>query len=409
MGFSQAFSYSSEADIFKEYAALTGLKNKGTRDLDLSLFTNLTTQEYHDFTPVQWPAIKNTKQSNNKRFFADGKFYTQTTKAQFITVSYKPPATKTNSTYPLIFNTGRIRDQWHTMTRTSFIPKLCTHTPEPYVHINSLDATTFSIKHDELVQLTSHIGTLITRAKVSEKILSGQVFMPMHWTRMLSSSSHVSQLIAPNIDPFSGQPESKYTPVAISPWQYSCEAIVVVREKLTHKHFDYWIKQHIKGGYLYRLASRQSPENFYSKLLTQLKPDSASSRLAFYDKTEQEFRYGFINDQQLHACIFIAPRLNHFDLAWLNELLTLNLQPALLHRLITNNKTNALFTEKTLCACKQVSKKTICNTIRQLQLDNTTAVSQATLAGSVCGSCIPEIQILLDTQPLSANSNSKSS
>ncbi|MDE1464440.1 nitrate reductase [Spartinivicinus poritis] len=413
MGFYQAFNYENEADIFKEYAKLTAfendaLGNNSIRDLDLSLLTDLTTQEYHDFTPTQWPAIKNTKQSNNKRFFADGKFYTQTTKAQFITVSYKPPVTKTNSTYPLILNTGRIRDQWHTMTRTSFIPKLCTHISEPYVHLNPLDATTFSIKHDELVQLTSNIGTLITKAKVSEQILSGQVFMPMHWTRMLASSGQVSQLINPNVDPFSGQPESKYTPVTISPWQYNCEAVVVVRKKLILKHFDYWTKQHIKGGYLYRLASKQSPETFYSKLITQLKPDSASSRLAFYDKTEQEFRYGFINGPQLHACVFIAPRLNHFDLAWLNDLLTLNLQPALLHRLIANNKTNSLVNEKILCACKQVSQKIICNTIRQQQLDCTAAVSQATLAGSVCGSCIPEIQILLDTQLLSSNSNSES-
>ncbi|WP_339637296.1 molybdopterin-dependent oxidoreductase, partial [Celeribacter baekdonensis] len=116
MGFPD-FSYESPAEIFREHAALSAFENEGNRDFDLSGLVDLNDKGYMDLPPIQWPVVAGAE-AGTKRLFGQGGFYTKTGKANFVAVSQKTPATEINATYPLVLNSGRIRDQWHTMTRT---------------------------------------------------------------------------------------------------------------------------------------------------------------------------------------------------------------------------------------------------------------------------------------------------
>ncbi|WP_309227448.1 nitrate reductase [Zooshikella harenae] len=403
MGFNQAFNFKNEVEIFKEYAQLTAYKNNGSRDLDLSAFKHLTDDEYNNLAPIQWPVtfsnqLTPNQLTKNKRFFDDGQFYTPSKKAQFIAVQFKPPASKVNTNFPFILNTGRIRDQWHTMTRTSLAPRLSTHIPEPFINIHPVDAYKQQIINFELARITSSQGTVIARACISEEVKPGQVFMPIHWTHVLSSNGQIGKLINSHVDPLSGQPESKFTPVTLSPWNYQCEAIIITKQNIqVEEKFEYWVKQNIKNGYLYRVASQQSVKKMLNFLLTQLNTLQSCSRLEFYDSSAQQHRYSFIQNQQLQACFFIVPRLNQNDFTWLNEILTTNIHVHIQQSLLSGNAIDQSAQGKIICACKQVGDKTICNAINKHHLETVKAVGSVTQAGSVCGSCIPEIETLLAT------------
>ncbi|MGI0117506.1 molybdopterin-dependent oxidoreductase [Zooshikella sp. RANM57] len=401
MGFNHAFNYTKEADIFKEYAQLTAFKNNGSRDLNLAALTNLNDDEYNSLAPVQWPTTLSNQltphpSTKNKRFFDDGQFYTPSKKAQFIAVQFKAPASTVDTNFPFILNTGRIRDQWHTMTRTALAPRLSTHIPEPFINIHPVDAYTQHIINLALARISSTQGTVIARACITEEVKPGQIFMPIHWTHVLSSNGQIGKLINAHVDPLSGQPELKFTPITISPWNYQSEAIIISQQNIQlEKKFEYWVKQHIKNGYLYRIASQQPVTKTLALLLAQLNSLKSCSRLEYYNNTRQLHRYSFIRNQQLQACFFIAPKLNQSDFTWLNEILTTNFHVHIQQSLLSGNAIDELTQGKIICACKQIGHKTICNAINKHHLETVKAVASATQAGSVCGSCIPEIEILL--------------
>ena len=136
MGWADAFAYQSPADIFAEHAALSAFENDGSRAFDIGA---LADADYDTLPPTQWPA-KASPANGTARLFAEGGFPTSDTRARFVAVQAEGPATSTSAEYPFILNTGRIRDQWHTMTRTGLVPRLSSHIAEPFVAINPTDA-----------------------------------------------------------------------------------------------------------------------------------------------------------------------------------------------------------------------------------------------------------------------------
>jgi len=139
LGFETAFGYRGAADIFREHAALSAFENDGTRDFDIGASPLSPIRSSTDSIRVQWPA-RAGQPRQEQRFFANGGFYTPDGKARFI--APEPPALKedTSAAFPLRLNTGRIRDQWHTMTRSGLSPRLATHLPEPFVEVHPDDA-----------------------------------------------------------------------------------------------------------------------------------------------------------------------------------------------------------------------------------------------------------------------------
>ncbi|MDQ2076066.1 nitrate reductase [Marinimicrobium sp. ABcell2] len=394
MGFSEAFGYQSEADIFREYVALTAYRNDGTRNLDLSFYQGLTDAEYQQMLPRQWPVRKGADIGRNaKRLFGDGVFSTPSGRANFVTVSHRPPKTQVDSEYPLVLNTGRIRDQWHSMTRTGLSARLSGHSPEPFVNIGAQDAARYQLQDGALADVTSHWGSVRVRVQVSDQCQKGQIFMPMHWNDVFASKARVCALIGENLDPISGQPENKFTPVKVSPWQGKSEAILVMRDRRPDLDCDYWAAQPIEGGTLYHIASRRSPAEL-DAYLQSLCPGSAESaqHLTFGHPEQGEFRHAVLRQQQLLAAYALAKSFGDKEFSWLGQLLTPALDGGALGALFKGEPSASLAGGRLVCACKQVGYKTLCDAIRTQNLGSVSELCAVTQAGTGCGSCLPELE-----------------
>src|SRR5215472_1993190 len=154
LGFGAAFDYKSAADVFREHAALSAFENDGARDFDIGALTALSDDAFDAMAPVQWP-MRWGDLEPRERFFFDGGYYTNDRKARFVAPEVPALRTETNPGRPLRLNTGRIRDQWHTMTRTGLSPRLGAHLPEPFVEVHPDDANRFGIVDDSFARVTT--------------------------------------------------------------------------------------------------------------------------------------------------------------------------------------------------------------------------------------------------------------
>ncbi|EAS43254.1 nitrate reductase [Photobacterium profundum] len=396
MGFTKAFTYQHEAEIFNEYAIMTGLDN-AKRDLNLTGLAHLTTEQYAQLPPQQWPVLHIDKEITHKRLFADGRFFTPSGKAQFIAVQHQPTALQCNTDYPLSLNSGRIRDQWHTMTRTGLSARLGDHKPEPFVSINPVDAEHYALQHDTIATLTSPFGSAQVRVEISKQVGKGQLFMPIHWNNVTSSAGKVCNLISPKTDDISGQPEFKFTPVSIASFAYKSEAMLLSSTVLDITEFDYWVRQKVTGGYLYRIASCLLPEQLMLRL-SQYCQHENGRELSFNGASSGQYRYANIEKQRLRSCYLVANDLQQQDLDWLQNLLDEPIDIAVERSLISGTAEGKLAAGKTICACKQVGRNTICQAIREQHLKSVDQISACTKAGTGCGSCVSELQQILEEE-----------
>ena len=402
MGYS-GFNFTSAADIFREYAAMTGYQNHGQRDLDISPLAALTDDGYAAFEPQQWPLIATDNGTiQQQRFFSQGNFYTANKQANIVPVSYRPPMSQVSQKFPTVLNTGRIRDQWHTMTRTGLAPKLGAHKPEPYVQINPQDARCFQLKEGDIAQLNSEWGQAKARIVITSDMNPGQVFMPIHWTSIESSEGRVCSLVSPDVDPISGQPELKFTPIAIKPWPYTSEALVIVKEAIDVTHFDYWVKRNIEGGYLYYLATESKEQHLATDVQQLPLFNKAGNSITFDNKNTNSYRSAKIIDGELLAACIVAPKINSNDFAWLDTLLEKELNTDIQRSILSGIAADSLISGKQICACKQVGELTIKEAIQQQGCMSIEAIGEHTQAGTGCGSCIPEIKQLIQAYGKSA-------
>lgn len=400
------FNFTSAADVFREYAAMTGYANEGQRDLDISPLATLNNHEYDALTPQQWPIklidkISTPDDMPQKRFFADGQFYTPSGKANFIPITYRPPMSQVSQRYPMVLNTGRIRDQWHTMTRTGLAPKLGAHRTEPFLQINPQDALCFALKEGQIAVLENQWGQAKARVTLSTDMNPGHVFMPIHWTAVESSDGKVCPLVSPDTDPVSGQPEAKFTPVAIKPWAYISEAILILRDvnsnitSLQLDKMDYWVKRKIEGGSLYYLANAKADFSL-SEHLQQLPVfKNAGNSITFNNTQQGQYRCAKVQRGELMAVCIVGHQINSSDYSWLDGVLQQELNTDIQRSILSGVAAPSLVSGKQICACKQVGELTIIDAITQQTCTTVDAVGECTGAGTGCGSCIPEIKQLL--------------
>jgi len=228
--------------------------------LIFQVWSALSHSEYDELKPIQWP-VKKAGQGT-ARMFTDGRFFTNNRKAKFIAIEPRPPVNKTDESYPFILNSGRTRDQWHTMTRTGKAPRLTEHSPEPYVEINPDTAEAVGTQEGELMRVSSRFGAVIVRVRLSEGAQKGAVFIPMHWNGQYSSSGRVGSVVNPVVDPVSGQPEFKHTPVQITPYQPAWHGFLLSRRQLELPGATYWARATGEGFYRYELAGEQAPSDW---------------------------------------------------------------------------------------------------------------------------------------------------
>lgn len=400
MGFA-GFNYRSSAEIFREHAALSGFENDsehGVRDFDISALAGIDQAQFDALPPIQWP-VTATAMHGTARLFSDGRFYTEHGKACFIPINPRPPFHATDAEYPLVLNTGRLRDQWHTMTRTALAAKLNSHKPEPTVEIHPADALRLGFRQHGLAKLASRWGDMLARVDITVSQQPGSLFVPMHWTEQLSSRGRVGALVNPVVDPLSGQPESKQTPVRIEAWQPRWQALVLSRQALEIGGAEYQIKVKGAGFWRYQLAGQSEITDLQGWSGRLLSDDTREpgEYLEFSDVDIGDYRMAVIEAGRLSACVFITAQGELPEPGWLCSLfakteLSRKERLSLLSGLPPRGEQDV---GRTVCSCFNVGEKTILRAIAEHKLDSVAGIGTCLSAGTGCGSCLPELKMLL--------------
>ena len=401
MGFEQAFHYQNASEIFREHAALSGFENnaeQGLRDFDISAFAEISQHDYDHLQPIQWP-VNQAYPQGRARLFDDGQFFTASGKAQFIAIEPRPPVNLPDKNYPLILNTGRLRDQWHTMTRTAIAAKLNQHKPEPFVEVHPVDAQRYALLPNTLAVIESQWGSMIARVQITDSQQQGCLFVPMHWTEQYASQGRMGALVNPVVDPVSKQPESKHTPVRIKAYQPVWQGFILSRRELTVTESEYRVK--IKGEqfYRYELAGETLPEDWRSCVRKNLCSTAAENPQwqEYQDPGKGNYRAALIVDNQLETVIFISADNHLPERSWLTSLFvkTQLETPERMALLTGMPPLGVPDVGIIVCACFNVGEKTIRTAIKEKGLKTHQEVGQCLKAGTNCGSCVPEIKALL--------------
>ena len=208
LGYKEAFAYESAAQIFDEFAALTA----GT----VCDYSGVSHERLRTEGPLQWPVPAATH-PGTPRLYPDLHFPTEDGRARLIPVEHDPPVEVPDASYPLTLTTGRVRDHWHTLTRTGKSPALAARTREPLLEVNLRDAQRAGILDGDFVEITSRRGKAVAQARISETIRQGTCFLPFHWGRQWGFYKAANNLTLSARDPRSKQPELKACAVRIRP------------------------------------------------------------------------------------------------------------------------------------------------------------------------------------------------
>ncbi len=262
MGFRSGFTFDSAADIFREHAALSTTGNDGNRDFDIGACASLSDQEYQDLQPFYWPWRSGKPSTQSVRFYENGHYSTADHKARLYPVSAARPGNRDLSDhYPLILNTGRIGEQWHTMTSTGYAAALHAHTDEPFVELHPHDALIHGIKNADIIEVRSPHAAILLRAVLNDRQPLGQIFSPMHWSDEFASQARVDSLIGRRTDPVSFQPAFKNQAVSIQRFDAGSHGYAMLKHKPDRNLFvdiDYWAMTPIVGGWQIEFASKQN-------------------------------------------------------------------------------------------------------------------------------------------------------
>ncbi|MCL1035964.1 nitrate reductase [Shewanella submarina] len=436
MGFASAFDYASELEIFNEYVALTAIANSREsslkRQLNLGGLGQLTPTEYQHFKPTQWPVSGCSEPS---RLYADGRFSTQDGRGRFVAVYYQVPALSPDNKFPLMLNSGRLRDQWHTMTRTGLSTRLNSQDFQPLLVLNPEDARSKAIEEGDLVKVASQLASQIFVASLSNQISRGQCFAPIHWSKSHCSSAKVSSLIPAFTDPVSGQPEFKATPVDISLVATQSRVSILVQQALPLFVLEqlepvFWVKQRVANGYLYHLEYEDEVQPVVHKLSQLLEANGLmlSGRETLVSEPSDEYRrvihrvvlfdaiaqandaFAQANDglaiqpqSHLKSQPETKPLFSLGTLAWevrdkrvaAGDIATLVKQDfplELVHAFLAGKLAQR---PSMVCACKQVSKAQVQQVISAQNIQTVAELGQITQAGTGCGTCKSELSQLL--------------
>ncbi len=406
LGFGSGFNFENAAQIFAEHAALSGWRNdarsnNGRRAFDISGLQQLTAEHYQNLTPIQWP-VNSANPAGSARLFGDGTFFTANGRAQFIAVRQRALPQALPSV-PLWLNSGRLRDQWHSMTRTGKVASLMQHTPEPFVTLHPADAALYGITAGELVLLHNSSGQLLLRSDISDNQRPGELFMPMHWSAQYASQARADVLFAADTDPVSGQPALKLSRVALRRFVPQWQALLLTRQPLSHMQLQlfsqhYLARVPLAGCQSYRLAfSDQLPAP--QQLLQQLQFVPTLYCSGQDEHAEVSYRAAAIADNQLQWLLLAGPGLPDADLLWLDQQFNAPLSQET-RRLLLRGQAGpggSADNSALICSCFHVRSKAICQAI-QNGADSTAKLGRQLRCGTNCGSCLPELSALLTKQ-----------
>ena len=401
MGFAQGFAYDSAADIFREYAALTDFANDGARDLDLGAHAEIGREHYEALEPFQWPQPKRAGAAQ-ARFFAEGGFFTPDRRARFVPVTARAQP-RTSEAYPLTLNTGRVRDHWHTMTRTGKSPRLSAHVAEPFAELHPADAARFGIADADIVRVESICGAVLVRALLTDRQRRGSVFVPMHWTDQFASQARVNALAAPLTDPQSGQPALKNIAVCVSKFAAAAYGFAICREKPVTGPAAYWALAKCKGGWRIELATEAPIEDPLGFAAALFGADPDVQPLSYQDREAGRHRLAFFDGGHLVGALYLARDPVGVPRNWAVEQLSAEHPDSSARLKVIAGRPGADMPDKgaIVCSCFSVGSREIAAAARA-GCASVDAVGRATHAGTNCGSCRAEIKVIIEKHALIA-------
>ncbi len=420
------FPYDSAKSIWNEHRAST----RG-RDLDI---TGLDYALLDRAGPQQWPMPEGALQGT-ARLYADGRFPTPDGRARFVCTPYKPVAEPVDARYPFALNTGRLRDQWHGMSRTGTVGGAFAHFPEPALQMHPQDLARRQLADGDLVHLTSRRGSILVPVQASDDVAMGQVFLAMHWGQEhlggVASSGEplagVNALTQSAFCPDSRQPELKYAAVKVQkaelPWSLlaqawlpqdrAIEAQVALRSLMPHFPFAVCVpfasrtrladSAHARDGVSFRCAAAQAPAAETLARIEQIMGLGGSNVLRYRDRRQGQqraMRLVRVDGQvQLQAYLLAGDTRAQ---AWIRALLQdqLDAQPYGRQLLSPGALAPAAIVPRgrPVCTCFQVSQTEIAAALAGFagtaaqRLDQLQDTLQC---GTSCGSCLPELKRLV--------------
>ncbi|MEH6519358.1 MAG: nitrate reductase [Halioglobus sp.] len=397
MGFTQAFDYSSSRDIFVEHAALSGFENDGSRLFNIERLSELSEKEYDSLTPIQWPVTQHSPQGT-ERLFCDNRFYTASGKAQFTLSTPRLPLQLKSSTFPFILNTGRIRDQWHTMTRTARASRLLEHIGQPFVTIHPNTAKANDLVDGDLVRVSTHLGSIDVILMTDTGMAPTALFAPIHWSSQYASNARVDALVQPLTDPVSGQPEFKCTPAAIEKVETAQWAIILSRNPIDCSSFTFWNRTPAASAdchvYEVALAENVNWQQFITdKRLSENGPAQAYEH--FCDATHSDERFICYSDHQLELVIYSHSNKQSLPSpTWLQSLVEMSRVGESYWSMLAGDAYLQRAGGRRICSCFKVGRDSIVEAIEG-GAESVEHLGQQLLCGTNCGSCIPELSALL--------------
>lgn len=412
LGF-RGFDFSNSHDIFLEHARLSAYQNSSLsqredtpnfRYFNLQGLTHLSFVEYQHLTPAQWPVWDKQEDHQVSQLFSQGQFSHADGKARLVPTVAADPVHAISAEYPLILNTGRIRDQWHTMSRTGLSASLSQHRAEPYCELHPHDALKYGLKDAELVEVKSAWGSCLLRVQFSQNMRRGQIFAPIHWNDQFASDARIGKVVNPVVDPISGEPEFKHTPVMIQPFYTQWQGVLYVREGFEQQiqtmieNMVWWNKIQTNQAIRYELADRRR----FSEITGQIKSllafdDESFEWLNLEDQTAHISHSVVLQDGQLIASFYIAPAALLPDRDWVAGLFRRERLSALHRKALLAGQAMSMGNSEgaLVCSCFKVGKNRIIQTIKDKNITHEKQVTACLKAGGNCGSCLPEIRGLI--------------
>ena len=402
MGKPELLAYPDTESIFNEHRATTI-----GRDLDIG---GLSYALLENDGPQQWP-IPQGEFQGKKRLYVDGIFPTANGRAKFVNTKFVALAEDTNIQFPLHLNSGRLRDQWHGMSRTGKLGRLFSHVEEPLISMNAADMGRRGLSDGDIVQVTSRRGNLSLCVEASEEMRAGQTFIPMHWGSNFMNGLGVNALTTNESDPYSKQPELKHAAVQVAklelPWQMvamrksgALERMALLRPLL--KNFDYaalGLFGRDDELVVLRVAHSAAVAN---ELLTEIDAvlglDDANEVMNYRDAKRGISKRALMEEGRL-----LGVRLTGETVArdWLKEIIAQgtdaqSMRPWLFAPL-SSPPAGQIQRGRIVCNCLDVSEQEIMTEFRNGQ--DLAAIQAKLKCGTECGSCLPELKRLV-AQPV---------
>ena len=387
MGMGAAFGWRGPAEIFREHAALSAFENHGGRAFDIGAAAKA---DYDALAPFRW---------GGGRRFAGGGFHTPDGRARFVAVRWRPAMEDVDAAYPFRLNTGRCRDQWHSMGRTGLSPRLSGHRPEPFCDIHPNDAAAQGIENGELVRVESRLGDFLARARLGTSQRRGEVFLPIHWSDAFAARAVAGRLIPAHPDPVSGQPELKNAAVRLSAIPTAWRGLLLAHSLPPLDGAVYWARRAADGAQLAELSG--GDETSRHRVLTALDVAFGAERAELVDTRRGIVRRAWFDGDILTAALFLErggverPGAAAWAAGRIGRGLSGADRAAVLAGGTPNPEGGASAYGPTVCACFSVRLSSISAAIREQGLTTPAEIGRALGAGTGCGSCIPELKALL--------------